>query len=343
MKTKKILSTGLVASTIMIASIWSTFAMWGGQGGWHGHGNNNPGNMIAGIPASDLSEKEIEILSYGYSEEMLARDTYNYLAELYPEETVFSKIASSEQKHMDSVEVLLDRYEIDAPTGYGELESTYEALKAQGEISLKDALEVGLQIEVLDIEDIDDAIQNTDNDDFKIVFTNIGGASYNHLRSFLQAFESNGLIPDTQTSEFLSDDDLNTKWPLKYKLAERLEAKGIVLPEQVNSTTLKSKGPNASHTTGNMQTPSGKQKIETAYNKQNYDINVSLKNQYKKTYQVKYGSMIAAMDDDNLETLIEKIDTLSLKVNSGEYSYSVQTKYNAMLLALREIAVENLN
>ena len=92
-----------------------------------------------------------------------------------------------------------------------------------------------------------------------------------------------------------------------------------------------------------MQTPSGKQKIETAYNKQNYDINVSLKNQYKKTYQVKYGSMIAAMDDDNLETLIEKIDTLSLKVNSGEYSYSVQTKYNAMLLALREIAVENLN
>jgi hypothetical protein len=142
---------------------------------------------------------------------MVARDAYNYLATLYPEESVFVKIADSEQKHMDSVKVLLDRYNLDAPTSYGELQSTVDALKAQGEKSLKDALEVGLQIEVLDIEDIDDAILNTDNDDFKVVFTNIGGASYNHMRSFLQAFEANGLTPDTDTSKFLSDDDLNTK------------------------------------------------------------------------------------------------------------------------------------
>jgi hypothetical protein len=31
------------------------------------------------------------------------------------------------------------------------------------------------------------------------------------MRSFLQAFEANNLTPDTNTSEFLSDDDLNTK------------------------------------------------------------------------------------------------------------------------------------
>jgi hypothetical protein len=147
--------------------------------------------MIANIPASDLTDKEEEILIYGYEEERLARDVYNYLADLYPDEEVFSKIASSEQKHMDSVEVLLDRYNMDVPTGYGDLQSTVDALKTQGEKSLKDALEVGLQIEVLDIEDIEDAILNTDNDDFKVVFTNIGGASYNHMRSFLKAFDSN--------------------------------------------------------------------------------------------------------------------------------------------------------
>ena len=75
---------------------------------------------------------------------------------------------------MEAVEVLLDRYELDAPTGYGDLQSTYDTLIAEGKLGLKEALEVGLQIEILDIEDIDDAILNTDNDDFKIVFTNIG-------------------------------------------------------------------------------------------------------------------------------------------------------------------------
>jgi hypothetical protein len=129
--------------------------------------------MIVNIPASDLSDKEEEILYYGYSEEMLARDVYNYLYELYNED-VFKKIADSEQKHMDAVEVLFDRYELQLPTGYGDLQSTFDALKSEGEQGLKEALEVGLKIEILDIEDIDDAILNTDNDDFKIVFTNIG-------------------------------------------------------------------------------------------------------------------------------------------------------------------------
>ncbi|MBT3728793.1 DUF2202 domain-containing protein [bacterium] len=86
--------------------------------------------MIADIPASDLSDKEKEILSYGYSEELLARDVYNYLYELYGEE-IFSRIADSEQKHMEAVEVLLDRYELDIPSGYGDLQSTYEALIAE--------------------------------------------------------------------------------------------------------------------------------------------------------------------------------------------------------------------
>jgi hypothetical protein len=59
---------------------------------------------------------------------MVAIDAYNYLATLYPEESVFAKIADSEQKHMDSVKVLLDRYNLDAPTGYGDLQF-YKHLK----------------------------------------------------------------------------------------------------------------------------------------------------------------------------------------------------------------------
>jgi hypothetical protein len=88
--------------------------------------------MIADIPGSDLTDKEKEILSYGYSEEMVARDTYNYLYELYGED-VFKRIADSEQKHMDAVKVLLDRYELDIPTTYGDLQSTFDELKSEGE------------------------------------------------------------------------------------------------------------------------------------------------------------------------------------------------------------------
>jgi hypothetical protein len=86
--------------------------------------------MLESIPASDLSAEEKGILIYGYAEEMLARDLYNYFYELYGEQ-VFKNIGASEQHHMDAVEALLDRYDIDAPTGYEELESTYNELKAK--------------------------------------------------------------------------------------------------------------------------------------------------------------------------------------------------------------------
>jgi len=333
----------------------SKYRITSSQGGWHGkwqsgskwgHGSedHNPGDMIANIPASDLTDKEEEILIYGYEEERLARDVYNYLADLYPEEEVFSKIASSEQKHMDSVEVLLDRYDMEVPTGYGELQSTVDTLKAQGEKSLKDALEVGLQIEVLDIEDIEDAILNTDNDDFKVVFTNIGGASYNHMRSFLKAFDSNWLTPDTDTSEFLSTDDLDVKWPLKYKLAERLEAEGIVLPEQVNSETLKSKGPNSgSHGKPSKGTMWKGKWDSMSVSLNGSRVNVTLKNQYKTKYEAKYGSTIAKMTDSQLETFIGKVDDIIEKVNTGDYSEATKEKYNAMLIALKEIAINNID
>ncbi len=318
------------------------------QGKWHGKWqssekwskDHNQGDMIANIPSSDLTDKEEEILIYGYEEEMLARDVYNYLADLYPEEEVFSKIASSEQKHMDAVEVLLDRYNFDVPTWYGDLQSTVDALKAQGTKSLKDALEVGLQIEVLDIEDIEDAIMNTDNEDFKVVFTNIGWASYNHMRAFLKAFESNGLTASTDTSEFLSSDDMDKKWPLKYKLAERLEAEWIELPEQVNSETLKSKWPK-SDTHGDSMSKWKWSSMSKSMN--GSKVNVSLKNEYKAKYEAKYGSLIEKMTDSQLETFIWKVDDIIEKVNVGSYSEATKEKYNSMLIALKEIAVNNID
>jgi hypothetical protein len=128
-----------------------------------------------------LSDAEKQELYYGYSEEKLAHDLYTYFYSLYGTQT-FQNIANSESQHMTAVKTLLDRYSLATPTDYGTLQSTFDSLRVEGEKSLQSALEVGLKVEMLDIEDIKDTIKTTDNDDLKIVFTNIGGASYNHMR-----------------------------------------------------------------------------------------------------------------------------------------------------------------
>ena len=71
--------------------------------------------------------------------------------------------------------------------------------------------------------------------------------------------------------------------------------------------------------------------------------NSVLKARYKNTYEAKYGSMIEKMDDTQLNALISKIDDISEKVNTGDYSDETKEKFNAMLDALREIATDNLD
>jgi hypothetical protein len=134
--------------------------------------SHNPADMIADIAMSDLSETEKNNLIYSYAEETLAHDMYMYFYELYGTQT-FLNIANSEAEHQAAVKALLDRYGLETPNDYGELNDEFAELKAKGELSLKDALEVGVSIEILDIEDIAQTIIETDNDDIKAVFVNI--------------------------------------------------------------------------------------------------------------------------------------------------------------------------
>lgn len=319
--------------------------MGGNAGGNQANHSWNPADLLDGVPLQALSEAEEEMLYYGYSEELLAHDMYMYFYELYGVQT-FQNIANSELEHMTAVKTLLERYELEIPTDYGILTDTFDALKTQGEESLQKALEVGVKIELLDIDDIAETIRTTDNDDFKIMFTNIGGASFNHLRWFLKALDNNGLVTELDYSLYLSEDDLATKWgSLKSKMAEMLEAEGEVLPAQASSATIKEncdteqlesntwnanwKG-NQSQSTGNVQ------------NKNNQNsYNALLQAEYKTTYESKYWDLISNMDDETLRTLITKIDEVIAEVKNEKYSVTIKQKYNAMLYALRQIAEEN--
>lgn len=190
--------------------------------------NMNHSGSIENIEKSELSEQEKELVLFQYTEEKVAHDLYTYFYSLYNIQT-FKNIAESEAKHMEQVQLLIDRYGLSTPTEYGVLAQTYDELKAKWEKSLNDALEVGIQVEMLDIEDITKTIKTVDNDDIKFVFLNIGGASYNHLRWFAKNAHTK-----IDYSKYLSSEEVQSAWwALKGKLLERLESEWMTFSQSV--------------------------------------------------------------------------------------------------------------
>jgi len=142
-----------------------------------------------------LTDKQKYLLLYMYQEEKVARDVYYYLGEIYTTENTFAYIQISEQRHMDACKKLCVKYGIDisqideSVRGefiLPELQDLYDTLIAQGEPSLRAALEVGILIEETDITDLDDAIASMPSDasDIIRVFSNIQEGSLNHLEAF---------------------------------------------------------------------------------------------------------------------------------------------------------------
>jgi hypothetical protein len=188
--------------------------------------------MIAAMPTAPLSPVEVEYLLLMREEEKLARDVYLTLGETWGLR-VFENIAASEQRHMDAVLALINRYdEVDDPViddtvgafNNQTLAGLYSTLVDIGDDSIVDALLVGAEIEELDIFDLVEALEATDNADIQFVFENLLQGSANHYAAFarlLEAYEST--------------------YELKYFTAEEFEAVLSVLPTKGRG----GKGPNS--------------------------------------------------------------------------------------------------
>lgn len=195
----------------------------------------NPSILINWIALQDLTESEKQMLYYWYSEELMAHNLYNYFYDLYKVES-FNNISNSESQHILAVKTLLERYNLALPSNYWILQDTYNSLKVEWEKWLKEALEVGIKIEMMDIEDISKTIKSTDNDDFKIIFTNIWWASYNHLKWFIKTLENNNLTTNIDYSKYLTKEELNEKWwILKSKLYNKLISEWVKLPNEIKN------------------------------------------------------------------------------------------------------------
>lgn len=148
------------------------------------------------LQMTQLDESQKEIIYSIYEEEKVARDVYITLGKLYPEENTFANIQLSEQTHMDAVRNLCDKYDISMPDvdqdvgtfNLPEMEVLYLGFVEEGSKSRLQALVVGQEIEIMDIEDLGLALQDMPRDVQK-VFSNLISASNNHLDAFTIAIE----------------------------------------------------------------------------------------------------------------------------------------------------------
>lgn len=160
---------------------------------------------------AELSQADKDALLFMLEEEKLARDTYQYLDNLWTINQ-FSNIKLSEQTHMNLVSNLLDNYNIEysiLPEGEfnnQELQNLYNQFVIDGQINQANALQIGATIEDLDIVDLRTNLNATTNEFITGVFERLQCGSRNHLRSFVAAIENSG---GTYTPQFLTQEEYN--------------------------------------------------------------------------------------------------------------------------------------
>ncbi len=165
------------------------------------------------LTENELTEDENFGLAYMREEEKLARDVYISLFETY-DIKAFDNISKSEQRHMDDILTLLEKYNIADPslTGEGQfsnatLQKLYDDLIEQGSDSEIAALIVGATIEDLDIKDLEEFEEQTTNPDIISVYESLMCGSRNHLRSFISQLDTYGV---TYTPQFISQEEFDS-------------------------------------------------------------------------------------------------------------------------------------
>ena len=152
-------------------------------------------------------------LQFLREEEKLARDVYITLGDRWGL-PVFTNIARSEQVHMDRVKDLLEANGLPDPIvddrvgvfNDRTLASLYDDLIDLGIASEVGALTAGATIEDLDIKDIAEMIERTDDVDMLVMYSALMCGSRNHMRAFVSQLEFRGVNYEAQ---FLSQAQVN--------------------------------------------------------------------------------------------------------------------------------------
>jgi len=155
-------------------------------------------DAVDAMPKADLNQSESDGILYMREEEKMARDVYWAFGDRYGL-SVFDNIAEAEETHMNSVKVLMDKYDLEDPIleagkfANPYLQALYDDLVEQGNSSVEAAPRVGAIIAETDIQDLLDRLAETDNEDIKMVYESLMRGSRNHLRAFVNNLERRGI------------------------------------------------------------------------------------------------------------------------------------------------------
>nr|WP_223144572.1 DUF2202 domain-containing protein [Deferribacter autotrophicus] len=148
----------IIIGVVVIVTLLVGMAMAKQRGKWMSRNfmNSSQGIIyVKSLPAEPLSNVEKNTILHMVEEEKLARDVYQKLYEAW-KLPVFGNIAKSEQKHMNLVKSLVEKYNlpnstINPPGKFNnpELQKLYEKLVNKGKKSVIEALIVGCTIEDL--------------------------------------------------------------------------------------------------------------------------------------------------------------------------------------------------
>lgn len=173
-----------------------------------GPGGRQANQETTEVSAYDLSDTEIEFLTFMREEEKLARDVYLTFFERWGL-PIFENIAASEQSHTNAVANMLDYYKLTDPVIddtigvfvneeliqlYSFLVSENNDIDVDGDVDVMDALYIGALIEEVDMEDIQYAIDATDNENIVDLYNTLMCGSRNHLRAYVSQIEDRGAV-----------------------------------------------------------------------------------------------------------------------------------------------------
>jgi hypothetical protein len=191
--------TGKLATALLATAMITTTAA--SAAGGYGGGMNQASSQ----DASSLDATETANLVYMREEEKLARDVYITLYNTWSL-PVFDNIAASEETHTTQVEDMLEKYRVTDPVVDDtvgvfvdpHLASLYTTLVNQGSASSLAALYVGAAIEEIDMIDLQEAIDASDNADIRQLYENLMSGSRNHLRAYVGQIENLGIVYEAQ-------------------------------------------------------------------------------------------------------------------------------------------------
>jgi hypothetical protein len=176
-----------------------------GKGGGRGQGSAGGGCAAVvnahfeTLPVEELSDAERASVIRLRQDEKFARDVYTVFSEKW-DLPIFGNLARAEQRHYDFVGLLIERYELEDPVvdetpgvfADPELGRLYTEFVARGEASMEGAFRAGATFEDLDLADIEEMIDASDNADILLVANNLAKGSRNHLRAFSKMLDRHG-------------------------------------------------------------------------------------------------------------------------------------------------------